>query len=115
MQVNTRPSGPFREGNVRRPNRDKNGLAPGTFIAVNSWRLRVITEAPAKQSQASADRHSALLQSLAEFTKEHRAARWSGTFGEFLQRIFPADARNISRSSHQYTVSYTHLTLPTSD
>ena len=62
----------------------------------------MITEAPAKQSQASGDRHSALLQSLAEFTKEHRAARWSGTFGDFLQKIFPADARNISRSSHQY-------------
>jgi len=62
----------------------------------------VITEAPAKQSQASGDRHSALLQSLSDFTKEHRAARWSGTLAEFLQKIFPVDARDISRSSHQY-------------
>src|SRR6185503_10568397 len=28
--------------------------------------------------------------------------RWSGTFGDFLQKIFPADARDIARTSHQY-------------
>src|SRR5258706_3978692 len=61
-----------------------------------------MTEALATQPQASGDRHSALLQSLTNFTKEHRAARWSGTLAEFLQKIFPADARGIARSSHQY-------------
>jgi serine protein kinase len=43
-----------------------------------------------------------MLQSLAKFTKEHRTARWSGPFGDFLQKIFPVDARAIARSSHQY-------------
>ena len=60
------------------------------------------TEALAKQSKGGGDRQSSLLKSLTEFTKEHRAARWSGTFGAFLESVFPADARGIARSSHQY-------------
>ena len=59
-------------------------------------------EALAKEPKASGDRHSALLKSLTDFTKEHRAARWGGTLAEFLQKILPTDARNIARTSHQY-------------
>jgi len=63
----------------------------------------VTLEAIAQQSRAGgSERHSALLKSLTEFTKEHRTARWSGTFGDFLQKIFPGDARAVARSSHQY-------------
>src|SRR5690349_15539587 len=51
----------------------------------------------------STDRHSDFLKSLVEFTKEHRAARWSGPLADFLDSIFPADAKGITRSSHQYT------------
>ncbi len=47
-------------------------------------------------------KHTELLKSLSEFTKEHRAARWSGTFAQFLEGVFPADPRGIARSSHQY-------------
>src|SRR5260221_6800492 len=47
-------------------------------------------------------RHSELLKSLAEFGKQHRAARWAGTFSSFLEGVFPADPRGIARSSHQY-------------
>src|SRR5712671_2914706 len=43
-----------------------------------------------------------LLKSLSDFSKEHRAAQWAGTFASFLEGIFPADARGIARSSHQY-------------
>jgi serine protein kinase len=39
---------------------------------------------------------------LTEFSKEHRAARWAGTFGSFLEAIFPADPHGIARNSHQY-------------
>jgi len=46
--------------------------------------------------------HSDLLKSLSEFSKEHRAARWSGTFAAFLEGIFPADPPGLTRSSHQY-------------
>jgi len=48
------------------------------------------------------DRKSSLLKSLSEFSKEHRAAHWAGTFGSFLEHVFPADARGIARTSHQY-------------
>jgi serine protein kinase len=48
------------------------------------------------------DRKSTLLKSLSEFTKGHRAARWAGTFAGFLESVFPADPRGISRASHQY-------------
>jgi serine protein kinase len=51
---------------------------------------------------ASTDRHSDFLKSLVEFTKDHRAARWSGTLSEFLESVFPADAKAITRTSHQY-------------
>src|SRR6185436_21168846 len=46
--------------------------------------------------------HSDLLKSLSEFSKEHRAARWSGTFAAFLEGIFPDNAAGLTRSSHQY-------------
>jgi serine protein kinase len=43
-----------------------------------------------------------LLRSLVNFTREHRAARWSGTLAEFLRRVFPQDAQALTRTSHQY-------------
>jgi serine protein kinase len=43
-----------------------------------------------------------LLKSLVDFTKQHRAAHWAGTFASFLEGIFPTDPRGIARSSHQY-------------
>src|SRR5438552_10114800 len=49
------------------------------------------------------ERHSDFLKSLVEFTKDHRAARWSGTLSEFLEGVFRADPKGIVRSSHQYT------------
>src|SRR3954470_2444109 len=45
---------------------------------------------------------SDLLKSLVDFTKEHRAARWSGTFAAFLESVLPADPRGLCRTSHQY-------------
>src|SRR3954454_19737348 len=50
----------------------------------------------------SSERHSDFLKSLVEFTKDHRAARWSGTLSEFLEGVFRADPKGIVRSSHQY-------------
>lgn len=47
-------------------------------------------------------RHSDFLKSLVDFTKDHRAARWSGIFNKFLEEVFPPDAHGITRSSHQY-------------
>ncbi|HZW21154.1 serine protein kinase [Noviherbaspirillum sp.] len=43
-----------------------------------------------------------LLKSLIEFTKDHRAAHWSGTVSEFLERVMTADPKGAARTSHQY-------------
>jgi serine protein kinase len=48
------------------------------------------------------ERRTSLIRSLAEFSKEHRAARWSGSFADFLDSVFSADPQGIARSSHQY-------------
>jgi serine protein kinase len=45
---------------------------------------------------------ASLLKSLGEYSREHRAAHWAGTFAQFLENVYPADARGIARSSHQY-------------
>ena len=45
---------------------------------------------------------SSLIRSLSDFTKQHRAAHWAGSFANFLETVFPADSRAIARSSHQY-------------
>src|SRR5688572_9417191 len=57
---------------------------------------------PVRIAEGSDERRSSLLRSLSDFTKQHRASHWAGTFASFLESVFPADARGISRSSHQY-------------
>ena len=48
------------------------------------------------------EQRTSLIRSLSEFSKQHRAANWSGTFASFLEGVFPSDARGIARTSHQY-------------
>ena len=50
----------------------------------------------------SVERQQSFLRSLDEFSKDHRAAHWSGTFAEFLETVVPANAEGIGRSSHEY-------------
>ena len=50
----------------------------------------------------SNERHANFLKSLASFSREHRAAHWSGPFGAFLESIFPKNPAGIVRPSHQY-------------
>ena len=50
----------------------------------------------------SAERQQQFLQSLDAFSKDHRAAYWSGTFAEFLERVLPGNADAIARRSHEY-------------
>jgi serine protein kinase len=42
------------------------------------------------------------LESLSSFSRLHRAQRWEGTFGEFLQTLVAANPAALARSSHQY-------------
>ncbi|HZM33055.1 MAG TPA: serine protein kinase [Burkholderiales bacterium] len=62
----------------------------------------MIEEMLVMKDHALAERHSGFLKSLAHFTKEHRAARWSGTLAAFLEGVFPTDSKGITRTSHQY-------------
>src|SRR5687767_13016514 len=47
-------------------------------------------------------RSNDLIRALSDFTKQHRAAHWAGTFASFLESVFPTDSRAIARTSHQY-------------
>ncbi|HEX2531535.1 MAG TPA: serine protein kinase [Burkholderiaceae bacterium] len=49
-----------------------------------------------------ATQQATFLQSLVAFTKEHRAAHWSGPVADFLEKILPADPKGVARTSHQY-------------
>ena len=49
-----------------------------------------------------ATRSSDFIDSLSSFSRLHRAQRWEGTFGEFLQQILPANPASMARSSHEY-------------
>jgi len=45
---------------------------------------------------------SSFLDSLTEFTKEHRARHWQGTFEEFMKTVVADRADILARTSHQY-------------
>jgi serine protein kinase len=42
------------------------------------------------------------LNSLTDFSKQHRAQRWEGTLGDFLTQILPAKPLALVRTSHEY-------------
>src|SRR5271168_2895564 len=42
------------------------------------------------------------LDSLSAYSKQHRAQRWEGTFGDFLTQILPPNPVAFARSSHEY-------------
>ncbi len=45
---------------------------------------------------------SDFIDSLSSFSRQHRAQRWEGTFGEFLSQILPVNPGAMVRSSHEY-------------
>src|SRR5262249_36396056 len=47
-------------------------------------------------------RRSDFIDSLSSFSRHHRAQRWEGTFGQFLEQILPASPTAMVRSSHEY-------------
>ena len=42
------------------------------------------------------------IDSLSSFSRLHRAQRWEGTFGDYLQNILPANPVALARTSHEY-------------
>jgi serine protein kinase len=57
---------------------------------------------PVRAISENEEQRSSLIRSLSEFTKQHRAAHWAGTFASFLETVFPAEPRAVARTSHQY-------------
>src|SRR5256886_1537321 len=57
---------------------------------------------PVSSFNDSSERRSSLIRSLNDFSKQHRAAHWTGSFASFLEAIFAAGPHGIARSSHQY-------------
>ena len=51
-----------------------------------------------KQESKSSD----FLNSLTDFSKQHRAQRWEGSLGDFLTRILPTSPTTLVRTSHEY-------------
>ena len=48
------------------------------------------------------ERRNRFVNSLVTFSKDHRAAHWSGSFAQFLEDVVPGDPGGIARASHQY-------------
>lgn len=57
---------------------------------------------PTPQAEQNSERRGAFLRSLTDFTQQHRASYWSGTFGQFLEEVLPENPRAVTRGSHQY-------------
>ena len=53
-------------------------------------------------SSEQPERHSEFVRNLVAYTQQHRAAHWSGTFGDFIEQVLPGNPRAIARSSHEY-------------
>ncbi len=50
----------------------------------------------------SAGQQEHFMQSLLDFTREHKAVHWSGLLGQFIETIVTADPQAVARNSHQY-------------
>ena len=57
-----------------------------------------------KQSTTSftGDSHAGFLQSLTEYTNQHKARQWEGSFSAFVEEILPEYPGKFTRNSHQY-------------
>jgi serine protein kinase len=42
------------------------------------------------------------LNSLTDFSKQHRAQRWEGSLGDFLTQVLPLNPSSLVRTSHEY-------------
>ena len=57
---------------------------------------------PDKNQDTGNQRTLTFIEDLNAFASDHKAARWSGTFAEFLNDVVPSNPRRYTRISHQY-------------
>ena len=48
------------------------------------------------------ERQGDFVRNLVAYTRQHRAAHWCGTFGDFVDTVLPANPRAVARNSHEY-------------
>jgi serine protein kinase len=53
-------------------------------------------------SRSGRDSQSRFVESLTQYTQQHKARHWSGTFADFVEEILPNDSKQVCRTSHQY-------------
>ena len=53
-------------------------------------------------------RRRRLVDALAGHAREQRVKHWQGSFGEFLEQVFPDDPAGLARSAHQYLWDMIH-------
>jgi serine protein kinase len=49
-----------------------------------------------------AERRTRFVESLRDFTHQHRARRWEGSFAEFVEQVLAERPREVARNSHEY-------------
>ncbi len=60
------------------------------------------SEAGASAGTPATEQQAQFIDSLVDFTRQHKADQWSGTLSTFLETIIRADPSRATRSSHQY-------------
>ena len=58
-----------------------------------------MTKSEGSTNDASRDR---FLESLTDYTRQHKARHWKGTFADFVKEVLPANPQAICRTSHEY-------------
>ena len=53
-------------------------------------------------SERQAPQRAHFLESLSQFSRQHRAEHWSGSFSDFLEQVLAAAPQQVARTSHQY-------------
>ena len=61
------------------------------------------------------DQHASFVESLAQFTRQHRAGHWSGPFSAFMEQVLPTAPHEVARTSHQYIWDMIRATCFTDD
>lgn len=62
-----------------------------------------------------AEERQQFLSSLTQFTRQHRAGHWAGSFAQFMEQVLPAAPHQVARSSHQYIWDMIRSTCATTE
>jgi serine protein kinase len=89
-------------GNVRFPALMSAGGSDPTPTSSSALSAGAAKEPDTEADSESTARQAHFLDSLVDFTRQHKAAHWSGTLATFLETIVRSDPQRATRTSHQY-------------